>query len=110
MHADDTRPQAFDIMAALGLLTRPPGPGRSRPRHGARSRRRMGLAARRGVHRGTRGTHGRARLALGLPPPAAAAVTLGVQIALTGAMHETGSPIPPTASGAAGTSPAASPS
>ena len=76
-----------DPGAALALLTRLPAPGADHSR-GARAAWAWPLV---GVVVGAAGAvAGLAALALGLPPDAAAGLAIGVQVILTGALHEDG--------------------
>jgi adenosylcobinamide-GDP ribazoletransferase len=91
MRSDDsTRPQAFDLLAGLGLLTRLPVPV-----DGARAARRGAAAAWAwpvaGAAVGLLSAMAAAlALALGTGAAIAAAVALGTQMMVTGALHEDG--------------------
>jgi adenosylcobinamide-GDP ribazoletransferase len=90
MFSDTTRPQAFDVLAALGLLTRLPITV-----DGVRATARGAAAAWAWPLAGALvgligGLAGAAALGLGLPAGLAAALTLATQALVTGAMHEDG--------------------
>jgi adenosylcobinamide-GDP ribazoletransferase len=87
---DTTRPQGFDLVAGLGLLTRLPirVDGARAAGRGAAAAWAWPVA---GAVVGAMGAAAAAvALALGLTPPIAAAIALGAQMMVTGALHEDG--------------------
>lgn len=91
MTKDDTwRPESFDVLAALGLLTRLPVPldGHRAQARGAAAAWAWPLA---GVAVGVLGAGaGWLATGLGLAPAAASAIVVGTQMMVTGALHEDG--------------------